>query len=109
MSNEESVSYFKHLENFEKIRCTNGPNPSSLKVDNNKIVSVTSSVSKSSKNHKRSNMWYHYCDKNNQQQLNQSKEIVRLVEIGSLKKTIPLNGLLHHLKFLRKQNNKNYH
>jgi hypothetical protein len=28
MSIEESVSYFKHLENLEKIRCTNGPNPS---------------------------------------------------------------------------------
>jgi hypothetical protein len=34
MSYEESVSYFKRLENLEKIRCTNGPNPSSLPVDN---------------------------------------------------------------------------
>jgi hypothetical protein len=33
MSYEESVSYFKHLENLEKIRRTNGPNPSSLSVD----------------------------------------------------------------------------
>jgi hypothetical protein len=64
MSNEESVSYFKRLENLEKIRHTNGPNPSSLPVDNNK-KSVTSSVVKSSKNHKESNMWCHYCDKNN--------------------------------------------
>jgi hypothetical protein len=63
MSYEESVSYFKRLENLEKIRRTNGPNPSSLPVDNKK--SVTSSVGKSSKNHKGSNMWYHYCDKNN--------------------------------------------
>jgi hypothetical protein len=31
---EESVSYFKSLENLEKIRCTNGLNPSSLPVDN---------------------------------------------------------------------------
>jgi hypothetical protein len=31
---EESVSYFKRLENLEKIRCTNGPNPSSLPIDN---------------------------------------------------------------------------
>jgi hypothetical protein len=31
---EESVSYFKRLENLEKIRRTNGPNPSSLPVDN---------------------------------------------------------------------------
>jgi hypothetical protein len=31
---EESVSYFKRLENLEKIRRTNGPNPSSLPVYN---------------------------------------------------------------------------
>jgi hypothetical protein len=36
MSYEESVSYFTHLENLEKIRRTNGPNPSSLPVDNKK-------------------------------------------------------------------------
>jgi hypothetical protein len=63
MSYEESVSYFKHLENLENTRRTNGTNPSSLPVDNKK--SVTSSVGKSSKNHKGSNMWCHYCDKNN--------------------------------------------
>jgi hypothetical protein len=63
MSYEESVSYFKCLENLEKIRRINGPNPSSLPVDNEK--SVTSSVGKSSKNHKRSNIWCQYCDKNN--------------------------------------------
>jgi hypothetical protein len=56
MSYEEFVSYFKRLENLEKIRCTNGPNPSSLSVDNKKRDSVTSSVGKSSKNHKGSNM-----------------------------------------------------
>jgi hypothetical protein len=63
MSYEESVSYFKHLENLKKIRRTSGPNPSSLPVDNKKPV--TSSKGKSSKNHKRSNIWCHYCDKNN--------------------------------------------
>jgi hypothetical protein len=63
MTYEESVSYFTHLENLEKIRRTNGPNPSSLSVDSKK--SVTSSVGKSSKNHTGSNMWCHYCDKNN--------------------------------------------
>jgi hypothetical protein len=63
ISYEESVSYFKSLEKLEKIRCTNGPNHSSLPVDNKK--SVTSGVGKSSKNHKGSNMWCHYCDKNN--------------------------------------------
>jgi hypothetical protein len=30
MSHEESISYFNCLENLEKIRHTNGPNPSSL-------------------------------------------------------------------------------
>jgi hypothetical protein len=64
MSYEESVSYFKHLESLEKIRCTSGPNPSSLPIDDKKLVSVISSVGKSSKNHKGSNMWCHYCDKN---------------------------------------------
>jgi hypothetical protein len=34
ISYEESVSYFKRLENLEKIRCTIGPNASSLLVDN---------------------------------------------------------------------------
>jgi hypothetical protein len=63
MSFEESVSYFKSLENLEKIKCTKSPNPSSLPVDNKKPI--TRSVGKSSKNHKGSNMWCHYCDKNN--------------------------------------------
>jgi mevalonate pyrophosphate decarboxylase len=65
LSDEEYVSYFKCLENLEKIRRTNGPNPSSISVDHKKSVSVTISVGKSSKNHKGSNMWCHYCDKNN--------------------------------------------
>jgi hypothetical protein len=34
MTHEESVSYFKRLEKLEKIKHTNGPNPSSLPVDN---------------------------------------------------------------------------
>jgi hypothetical protein len=34
MSYEESVSYFKRLENLEKIKSTNGPSPASLPVDN---------------------------------------------------------------------------
>jgi hypothetical protein len=60
---KELVPSFEHLENLEKIRRTNGPNPSSLPVDNKK--SVTSSLGKPSKNNKGSNMWCHYCDKNN--------------------------------------------
>jgi hypothetical protein len=63
MSYEKSVPYFKHLENLEKIGRTNSPIPSSLSVDNKEFV--ISIVGKSSKNHKGSNMWCHYCDKNN--------------------------------------------
>jgi hypothetical protein len=37
MSYEESVFYFRRLENLEKIGHTNGPNPSSIPVDNNKM------------------------------------------------------------------------
>jgi hypothetical protein len=62
ISYEESVSYFKRLENLEKIRRTNSPNPSSLPLDNKK--SITSSEGKS-KNDKVFNNWCHYCDKNN--------------------------------------------
>jgi hypothetical protein len=65
MTYEESLSYCKLLENLEMIRHTNSPNPSSLPVNNKKQVSVTSSVGKSSKNHKGSNVWCHYCHKNN--------------------------------------------
>jgi hypothetical protein len=42
MTYEESVSYFKRLENLEKIRRTNGPNPSSLPVDNKNMLAVVS-------------------------------------------------------------------
>jgi hypothetical protein len=52
MTYEESVSYFKRLDNLENIKCTNGPNLSSLPVDDRKCKSVTSSEGKSSKNHK---------------------------------------------------------
>jgi hypothetical protein len=41
MNYEETISYFKRLENLEKIRLTNGPAPNTT-VDNKK--SVTSSV-----------------------------------------------------------------
>jgi hypothetical protein len=37
-----------------------------------------------------------------EQQLQQCKEIVRLVDIGVLEKTIHLSGLLHNFQFLRK-------
>jgi hypothetical protein len=62
MTYEQSVSYFMRLENLEKIRRINSPNPSSLPVDNKK--SLTSRLGKS-KNHKGSNMWCHYCYKSN--------------------------------------------
>jgi hypothetical protein len=51
ISYEESVSDYKHLENLEEIRRTNGPIPSSLLLDMKKRVFVTSTVGKSSKNH----------------------------------------------------------
>jgi DNA repair protein RadC len=37
VSYEESVSYFKRLENLEKSRHTNSPNPASLPVHNKTI------------------------------------------------------------------------
>jgi hypothetical protein len=52
MSYEESVSYFKLLENLLKIRFTNGSNPSSLPVDNKITVSVTIIFGKSFLNSK---------------------------------------------------------
>jgi hypothetical protein len=48
---------------LEKIKRTNGANPASSPVDYKK--SFISSVGKSSKNHKASNMWCHYFEKNN--------------------------------------------
>jgi hypothetical protein len=56
MSHEKSVFYFKHLEKLEKIRRTNVPGLATLSVDNKKRVPVTSSVGKSSKNLKPSNI-----------------------------------------------------
>jgi hypothetical protein len=109
MSFEESVSYFKHLENLEKIRRTNGPNPSSLQVDNKKRLSVTSSVGKSSKNHKGSNMWWHYCDKNNHNtadcsaiaKFKQQKKACFEAKAGPGKK--PLAFLLEEINALKRQ------
>jgi hypothetical protein len=113
MSYEESVSYFKRLENLEKIRRTKGPKSSSLPVDNKKTVSVTSSVGKSSKNHKRSNMWCHYCDKNNHNtaecraiaKFNQQKKACFEAKAGPGKKSLAflivfeeINGLKRQLK-----------
>jgi hypothetical protein len=37
MSYEETVSYFKRLENLEKIRNTNGPSLTTLSVDNKNL------------------------------------------------------------------------
>ena len=62
MSYEESVAYFKRLENLEKIRRINGPAP--LPVDNKKPV-VSSTVGVAVGKKKSVKMWCHYCDKNN--------------------------------------------
>jgi hypothetical protein len=43
---EESVSHFKTLEILEKIKCTNGPIPAPIPLENKK--SFDSSVGKSS-------------------------------------------------------------
>jgi hypothetical protein len=63
MSYEESVSYLKCLENLVKNSCTSVVGPATLPVDDKKRVSVTSSVGKSFKNPKASNLWCHLCDK----------------------------------------------
>jgi hypothetical protein len=57
MSYEESVAYFKRLENLEKIKKTNGMAP--LPVDNKKTVG--SSVDRS----KVSSLWCHHNERNN--------------------------------------------
>jgi hypothetical protein len=51
ISYEEFESYFKHLENLEKFRHTNGPSPT-LHVDNKKSVTSTVGVGKSNKSSK---------------------------------------------------------
>jgi hypothetical protein len=61
MSCEESLSDFNHLEIPEKNSCTN----SNATLSVNNIKSVTSSVGKSSKSAKASNLWYYYCNLNN--------------------------------------------
>jgi hypothetical protein len=53
------------LENLEKIGHAESPDPGTLPVDSKKCKYVTSSVGKSSKNPKASNMWYHHFDKHN--------------------------------------------
>jgi hypothetical protein len=60
MSYEESVSYFKRLENLNKIRRTNGLSPTKH-VDNKKSVTSSVGVGKSNKSSKQ---WCHFCDKN---------------------------------------------
>jgi hypothetical protein len=109
MTYEESVSYFKRLENLEKTRRTNVPNPSSLPVNNKK--SVTNSVGKLSKNHKGYKMWCHYCDKNNHNtadckaiaKLKQQKKACFESQAGPRKKSLAfifeeINALKRQLK-----------
>jgi hypothetical protein len=113
MTYEESVSYFERLENLEKIRHTNGPNPSSLPVDDKKRVSLTSSVDKSSKNHKGSNMWCHYCDKNNHNTANcrafskfkrqKSNKASFEAKSGTRKKSMALIFLFEEINALKRQ------
>jgi hypothetical protein len=109
MSYEESVSYFKRLENLEKIRRTNGPNPSSLSVDNKKYV--TNEVGNSSKNHKGSNMWYYYCDKNNHNtadcraiaKFKQQKKSCFEAKSGPGKKSLDFSFIFEEINALKRQ------
>jgi hypothetical protein len=109
MTYEESVSYIKRLENLEKIRRTNGPYPSSLPVDNKK--SVTSSIGKSSKHHKGSNMWCHYRDKNNHNtadcreiaKFKQQKKACFEAKAGPGKKSLAFNFLFEEIDALKRQ------
>jgi hypothetical protein len=111
MSHENSDSFFKSLENLEKIRWTNNQNPSSLPVDNKKQVSVTSSVGISSKNHKGSNMWCHYCDKNNHDtaycrtisKLKQQKKACFEAKAGPGKKSLDLLFLMEEINALKRR------
>jgi hypothetical protein len=111
MTYEESVSYFKRLQNLEKIRRTNGPNPSSLTVDNKKRISVNSGVGKSSKNHKGSKMWCHYCDKNNHNtadcraiaKFKQQKKAFFQAKSGTRKKSLVFLFLSEETNTLKRQ------
>jgi hypothetical protein len=110
---EESVSYLKRLENLEKIRRTNCPNPSLLSVDNKKSESATSSVCKSSKNHKESNMWCHYCDKNNHNKAycraiakfkqQKNNKLCSEAKTGPRNKSLTLLGLFEEINALKRQ------
>jgi hypothetical protein len=62
-SHVESVSYFKRLEELEKIRRNNSPGPDTLPIDNKERFSVAFIVGKFSKNLKATNKWCHYCGK----------------------------------------------
>jgi hypothetical protein len=62
-SYEQSFSYFKRLENLEKIR--------------RKSCFITNSIGKSSKNLNNANMWCHYWDKNNHNMVD-CREIAKL-------------------------------
>jgi hypothetical protein len=108
---EESVPYFKRLENLEKIRHNNCPNPSSLPVDNKKPVSVAGSVGKPSKNHTRSSMWCHYCDKDNHNtadcraiaKFKQHKKVCFEAKAGHRKKSFAILVLFKEIYALKRQ------
>jgi hypothetical protein len=49
MNYEEAISYFKHLENLEKICLTNGPAPNTTTEDNKKPVTSSVAAGKAKK------------------------------------------------------------
>jgi hypothetical protein len=60
MNYEEEISYFKCLNNLEKICCTNGLALSTSAVDNKKAITSSVGVGKTKIPSK---MWCHSCDK----------------------------------------------
>jgi hypothetical protein len=94
---------------LEKIKLTNGPNPSSLPVNNKK--SVTSSVGKSSKSHKGSNIWCHYYDKNNHNtadcrvnsKFKQQKKVCFEAKYEPRKKSLAIIFLFEEINALKRQ------
>jgi hypothetical protein len=97
---------------LEKIRRTNSPKPSSL-LEHDSKKSATSSVGKPSKNHKGSNMWCYYCDKNNHNtadcraiaKLRQQKKNKACFEVkdGPGKKSLAFLFLFEEVNALKRQ------
>jgi hypothetical protein len=109
------------LENLEKIRCTNGPGPFTLPIDDNKSVSVTSSAGNYSKNLKAPHMWCQYFEKNNHNtadciaisKFKRQKKALFEAKSGCVKNSLPflfeeIDALKRHLKSEKTASNKKW-